>query len=130
MENSYVCSNRIRNMIHLDPETKPLESLDEERLCWKKVLEPAQTMKLADNFEEAMQKLERIDKIWSTMPKLDCGSCGAPSCKALAEDIVNGFATENDCIFRIRERVQNLAKELFDLESSPIGSDTEDSRPD
>lgn len=130
VENSYVCSNRIRNMIHLDPETKPLEKLDENKLYWKKALEPAQTMKLADNFEEAMQKLERIDKIWSTMPKLDCGSCGAPSCKALAEDIVNGFATENDCIFRMRERVQNLAKELFDLESSPRGTDTENSRPD
>ena len=87
-------------------------------------------MKLADNFEEAMQKLEKIDKIWDTMPKLDCGSCGAPSCKALAEDIVNGYATENDCIFRMREKVQNLAKELFDLESSPRGSDTEDLRLD
>lgn len=130
VENSYVCSNRIRNMIRLDPETKPVENLNENRLQWQKVLEPVQVMKLADNFEEAMRKLERIDKIWDTMPKLDCGSCGAPSCKALAEDIVNGFATENDCIFRMREKVQSLAKELFDLESSPKGMDTYDSRPD
>ena len=130
VENSYVCSNRIRNMIRLDPETKPVENLNENRLQWQKALEPVQIMKLADNFEEAMQKLEQIDKIWDTMPKLDCGSCGAPSCKALAEDIVNGYATENDCIFRMREKVQSLAKELFDLESSPRGTDTEDLRLD
>ena len=130
VENSYVCSNRIRNMIDLDTETKPVEISDEARLHWKKALEPVQVMKLADNFEEAMRKMEQIDKIWETMPKLDCGSCGAPSCKALAEDIVNGFATENDCIFRMRERVQSLAKELFDLESSPRGIDTNDARPD
>ena len=122
VENSYVCSNRIRNMIDLDPETKPVENLDETKLMWQKALEPVQVMKLADNFEEAMNKLEQIDKIWETMPKLDCGSCGAPSCKALAEDIVNGLASENDCIFRMREKVQSLAKELFDLESSPYGS--------
>lgn len=126
VENSYVCSNRIRNMIDLDPETKPVENLDETKLMWQKVLEPVQVMKLADNFEEAMNKLERIDKIWENMPKLDCGSCGAPSCKALAEDIVNGHASENDCIFRMREKVQNLAKELFDLESNPHGSHNND----
>ena len=121
VENSYVCSNRIRNMLDLNPETKPVENLDETKLMWQKALEPVSIMKLADNFEEAMNKLEQIDKIWETMPKLDCGSCGAPSCKALAEDIVNGHASENDCIFRMREKVQSLAKELFDLESSPHG---------
>lgn len=130
VENSYVCSNRIRNMIDLDPETKPVENLNESRLHWERVLEPGQILKLADNFEEAMKKLEQIDKIWETMPKLDCGSCGAPSCKALAEDIVNGYASENDCIFKMREKVQSLAKELFDLESSPRGTDTEDTRPE
>ena len=126
VENSYVCSNRIRNMIDLSPETKPVENLDETKFMWQKALEPVQVMKLADNFEEAMNKLERIDKIWETMPKLDCGSCGAPSCKALAEDIVNGHASENDCIFRMREKVQSLAKELFDLESSQHGSHNND----
>lgn len=126
VENSYVCSNRIRNMIDLKAETQPVENLDETKLLWQKALEPVQIMKLADNFEEAMNKLERIDKIWETMPKLDCGSCGAPSCKALAEDIVNGHGSENDCIFRMREKVQSLAKELFDLESSPHGSQSDD----
>ena len=111
-------------------ETEPVDLPDEKRLLWEKVLEPGQTMKLADNFEEAMKKLEQIDKIWETMPKLDCGSCGAPSCKALAEDIVNGHGSENDCIFKMREKVQNLAKELFDLESSPYGSENDDKRLD
>ncbi len=126
VENSYVCSNRIRNMIDLNPETKLVDLPDENRLLWEKVLQPVQIMKLADNFEEAMLKLEKIDKIWETMPKLDCGSCGAPSCKALAEDIVNGYGSENDCIFRMREKVQSLAKELFDLESSPHGSQNDE----
>lgn len=128
VENSYVCSNRIRNMIKLSEETAEIDNYDPTKLEWKKALEPVQVMKLADNFEDAMKKLEQIDKIFEDMPKLDCGSCGAPSCKALAEDIVLGFATENDCIFKMRQRVQTLARELFELESSPHGSENSDSR--
>lgn len=122
VENSYVCSNRIRNMIQLPVETRPILELDEKRFLWEKALEPVQVMKLADNFEEAMQKLEQIDKIFESMPKLDCGACGSPSCKALAEDIVKGVGSENDCIFKMREKVQSLAKELFELETSPHGT--------
>ena len=40
---------------------------------------------------------------------LDCGSCGAPSCHALAEDVVLGRASEEDCIFKVRERMQYMA---------------------
>ena len=49
-----------------------------------------------------------IEKIVKRLPDIDCGSCGAPSCHAFAEDIVLGEATENDCIFRMREQIQSL----------------------
>ncbi|EKD32577.1 MAG: hypothetical protein ACD_77C00048G0006, partial [uncultured bacterium] len=32
-------------------------------------------------------------------PGIDCGACGAPSCEALAEDIVKGHAEISSCIF-------------------------------
>ena len=44
-----------------------------------------------------------MDKLLEAkLPKLDCGPCGAPSCKALAEDIVRGFASIHDCMFVTR----------------------------
>lgn len=84
-------------------------------------IEHEPVMKLDEDFAVAMQKMEQMDALYESMPKLDCGSCGAPSCKALAEDIVRGFGNENDCIFKMRERVRELAKELFDLEARPYG---------
>ena len=45
--------------------------------------------------------------ITAELPGLDCGSCGAPTCKALAEDIVRGEASVNDCIFVLREFFNN-----------------------
>jgi len=74
-------------------------------------------MKLDNNMVEAMKKMEMLDNIYKQLPGLDCGSCGSPSCKTLAEDIVRGFANETDCIFKLREKVRILAKEMIDLES-------------
>jgi len=50
------------------------------------------------------------------LPALDCGACGAPSCKALAEDIVRGNAKITDCVFKLRERVRELALEMIEIE--------------
>ncbi len=35
-----------------------------------------------------------------TAPGIDCGSCGAPNCRALAEDIVKGESTIDACVIR------------------------------
>ena len=45
-------------------------------------------------------------------PGLDCGSCGAPTCKALAEDIVRGGASETDCVYYLRENLHRLSEEV------------------
>ena len=43
------------------------------------------------------------------LPGLHCGSCGAPSCRAFAEDVVLGRASMDDCIFKVRERMRSMA---------------------
>ena len=55
----------------------------------------------------AMEKLFRIDRLAQSLPGLDCSSCGAPSCRALAEDVILGRASPDDCIFRVREKVDS-----------------------
>jgi Na+-translocating ferredoxin:NAD+ oxidoreductase RNF subunit RnfB len=54
----------------------------------------------------------------SALPGLDCGSCGSPTCRALAEDITGGFATPLNCIFKLRERLYAMAQEMVELNSS------------
>ncbi|HON98061.1 MAG TPA: (Fe-S)-binding protein, partial [Bacteroidales bacterium] len=44
-------------------------------------------------------KLERIREIMCFLPNVDCGLCGAPNCKTLAEDITNNKAHISDCVF-------------------------------
>lgn len=62
-----------------------------------------------------MLKVERLEKTVDLLPNLDCGSCGSPNCRAFAEDIVRGLAVETDCVFKLRERVRDLAGEMKEL---------------
>ena len=67
---------------------------------------------------ERILKAARIDEIEQNLPGLDCGSCGSPTCRALARDIVGGYATEMNCIFKLNERISSLASEMVSLGAS------------
>ncbi|MFR1038254.1 MAG: (Fe-S)-binding protein [Clostridium sp.] len=38
-------------------------------------------------------------------------ACGAPSCKALAEDISKGEAKEEDCVYIMKEQLRKLMEQ-------------------
>jgi len=48
---------------------------------------------------KAMEKMNKAQRIVCFLPGIDCGSCGAPNCHALAEDMVNNKAKMSDCIY-------------------------------
>ena len=58
-----------------------------------------------------------MEKIINMLPGIDCGSCGAPSCRALAEDIIRDKASIDDCVFKMRERVRSLVTEMVELQN-------------
>lgn len=62
-------------------------------------IKPRSMMKLDEDMAKAMKKMERSNRLMCFLPGIDCGSCGAPSCQALAEDIVQGKAAISHCIF-------------------------------
>jgi iron only hydrogenase large subunit-like protein len=93
--------------------TSAAERLD---LAWSSEIHPRPALQLHADFRTASTMLEELERIAERLPGLDCGSCGAPSCRSLAEDIVRGTATENDCIFILRERLRDLTRELMELE--------------
>ncbi len=50
------------------------------------------------SMKEAVVKREKIKEIYDALPGLDCGSCGAPTCYAHAEDVYNNESTLYDCV--------------------------------
>lgn len=47
--------------------------------------------------EESMRMMSQMEDIFRKLPGIDCGSCGSPTCRAFATDIVRGSATIDDC---------------------------------
>ena len=52
---------------------------------------------LSHNMAESMRMMTEIQKVHDSLPGMDCGACGAPNCRALAEDVVRGKASVQDC---------------------------------
>ena len=90
--------------------------LSSEVLNWQTAPEYGSILRLDADRGVAMRKLADIENIFETLPGIDCGSCGAPSCHALAEDIVLGSASVNDCVFKLRERMGGLFHEMVELQ--------------
>ena len=114
VENDFVANSRLRNLVRDLPEVCEQKD-DKLNLVWDKRPEYKPISPLADNMAEAMRKMALMEEIYSRLPQLDCGSCGSPSCRDFAEDIVRGKAKERDCIFRLREKIELLGKEITEL---------------
>lgn len=114
-ENPYVAKARMKRLRkYLPVSCNHLGTNDvPDEMYWTKPLVATDVMKLADSVPAAMRKMAEKQQILKRLPGLDCGTCGAPSCTALADDIVRGFAKETDCVFRLREELTGLDLELI-----------------
>jgi len=62
-------------------------------------IEPRSMLSLDSDISKALEKMNKINEYKRMLPQIDCGICGAPSCDALAEDIVRSNGDLTDCIF-------------------------------
>ncbi len=124
VENTFVAKTKIKKLAdelrNKGQRPVPIPIRDEE-LVWDSPVVYRNVLNLDSDMLVAMQKLETMEQIVRDLPQLDCGSCGAPSCRALAEDIVRGFGAETDCIYKLRERVRKLAQQMVELEGQMPG---------
>ena len=69
-------------------------------------INPRSMMKLDENMEEAMRKMDKASQMLQCLPLTDCGACGSPNCQAFANDIALGEADIRQCIFIQKNREQ------------------------
>lgn len=118
VENPYVAIARLQRLRkylpvsqnHLGRESVPRE------MSWDNSLEFSNVLTLSDDLGRAMQMMNEIDETESGLPGLDCGACGAPTCRAFAEDVVRGHCRREDCIFILRKEIQRFADSISKLE--------------
>jgi len=76
-------------------------------------IEPRSMMVLDEDMGMALKKMQRVRRIMSFLPGIDCGACGAPNCESLAEDIVRKEAHLSNCVFlqRMMEKKRKISPE-------------------
>jgi iron only hydrogenase large subunit-like protein len=77
---------------------------------------PRPIEQLDENMLVAMEKMQKINRVMEFIPRVDCGACGAPSCHALARDVVQGRARLDQCVFMqkvlVREGLMTPAESI------------------
>lgn len=106
IRNRFLATERVRHWSNSLPEKLPAE-LCERILGFKDILlpqlyteraKPKSALKLDEDMGKALHKLEKVREIVKVLPGIDCGLCGAPTCKALAEDIAKSNASIRQCV--------------------------------
>jgi iron only hydrogenase large subunit-like protein len=108
VENPFIAKAQLANLMRRIGPVLPSSDCPVEDMRWDNQIVFDPVLRLDSDVATAMDKLERIKELQERFNGMDCGACGAPSCRALAEDIIRGVATEDQCIFVVRERLQRL----------------------
>ncbi len=106
VENPFVAMSRIKKMIKEGEEREinvdNLKQLYDKGEFAVVPLTPRPIMELDKDIKNAIKKMKQINEFLTMLPGLNCSACGSPTCYALAEDIVNGKATIDDCVVLLK----------------------------
>lgn len=106
MESPFIAKNRIRRLAekHLNDIEKLSYNLQDEEIFLKEEITPIRNNVFGDDVIEAMKMMSECIRIQKQLPRLDCGACGSPSCRTMAEDIALGQTKMEDCMVLFKKR--------------------------
>jgi Fe-S-cluster-containing hydrogenase component 2 len=137
VENVYISYNKILKLIETleyeqikaCPDIREVRKLYGQKYFFiKGKFEPRPLIPLDKDLAKAIKKRRDKADIYESLPKIDCGACGAPTCLAFAEDVVRGDAQLIDCIFNLPQRFEELSQEFSELFKKPVSLNSRKSR--
>jgi len=129
VENVYISYNKILKLIETleyeqikaCPDIREVRKLYSQKYFFiKGKFEPRPLTPLDKDLAKAIKKRKEKEEIYESLPKIDCGACGAPACITFAEDVVRGDAELTDCIFNLPQRFKELSQEFSKLFNKPV----------
>lgn len=103
MQNPFIAKARLHGLKRYLPVSQNFLSKEEkmyipDEYFFNNLPEYKPISRLSDSMAESMRMMADIQKLRKALPGIDCGSCGAPTCRAFAEDVIKGEADVKDCI--------------------------------
>lgn len=115
MQNPFIAKAKLQTLRRYLPVSQNFLTKEEEKqvpdsFLFDEIPSYYPISRLHESRSESMRMLSEIQKLRETLPGIDCGSCGAPNCRAFAEDVVRGNADVNGCIIAHRNELLDLLK--------------------
>ncbi len=107
VENPYIAQARLLTLRRYMPVSQ--NSISDDRyipddFLLNRMPEYEPISRLSANIGESIRLMSDIQRIREQLPGIDCGACGAPTCRAFAEDIVRGNGMKlEDCLIRTKQ---------------------------
>ena len=97
--NPYIAQARLQSLKRYLPVSpnRPASDWIPDQYFHEKKVEYNPYSSLSPDRKTAMRMMCEIEELTGKLPGLDCGSCGAPSCMAFAEDVVKCQASADGC---------------------------------
>ena len=115
MQNPFIAKAKLQTLRRYLPVSQNLLSKEQEanipeNFLFDEIPSYYPISRLSESRSESMRMLSEIQKLRGTLPGIDCGSCGAPNCRAFAEDVIRGTADINGCIISHRAELLDFLK--------------------
>lgn len=115
IQNPFIAKARLQTLRRYLPVSQNSIPKDESYIpdyyLFDDLPEYAPITRLSDSIAKSMRMMADIQSFKNTLPGIDCGSCGAPTCRAFAEDVVKNLASAEDCPIMIARRVSEKSNE-------------------
>lgn len=103
LENPFVAKARLQTLRRYLPVSQTVLQGEEreyipEQYFFEELPAYRPIQRLSENFAESLRMMSDIQKLRTELPGIDCGACGAPTCRAFAEDVVCGRVPRNGCV--------------------------------
>lgn len=101
MQNPFIAKARLQTLRRYLPVSQNFLSKEESYIPEGYIFNEIPTYhpisRLSDSMAESMRMMADIQKLRDTLPGIDCGACGAPNCRAFAEDTVRNKSCGAKC---------------------------------
>lgn len=112
VENPYIAKAKMQSLRKYMPVSgaKPENDIPKEAFITK-LPDYKPIQQFSDNMQESMRLMSEIQTVCNSLPEIDCGSCGAPTCLAFAEDVVLHGVDINNCIINMKDYLMKKLEE-------------------
>ena len=109
-KNLRLAAGRPKSIPEFEKEVQRRYALEDFSL--RRSLKPRAIEGEGGELRQRVMRRKKAEELLKALPMLDCGLCGAPTCKSHAGDVAASRADIGECVFLSRDRIEPSAEDL------------------